>query len=166
MKKFSLFGLLALLLLCTACPYQSPVPVDEPNQAVKEDFLGKWKVDVAAKDFYEVTKADENIYQIVEHTYKIEGAVERKTYVAHTSTIGDMTFINIKMTRQGNNPVPNADFLIFKMQSANRGKVTLLPITENVREKFDNSAALRKFIEENDKLSFFYEKETVYTKVD
>jgi hypothetical protein len=70
------------------------------------------------------------------------------------------------MTRQGNNPVPNADFLIFKMQSANRGKVTLLPITENVREKFDNSAALRKFIEENDKLSFFYEKETVYTKVD
>lgn len=165
MKKFSLFGLLALLFFCTACPYQSPVPVDEPNQPVKEEWLGRWKVDVAGKDFYDISKVDENIYQIVEHTHKIEGAVERKTYIAHTSTIGNLTFLNVKMTRQGTNPVPNADFLIFKLQSTNGNKITLLPITENVREKFDNSAALRDFIQENDKLSFFYEKETVYTKV-
>jgi hypothetical protein len=165
MKKFSLFGLLVLLFLCTACPYQSTVPVDEPNQPVREEFLGKWKVDAAAKDFYEVTKADENIYQIVEHTHKVEGTVERKTYVAHTSAVGDMTFLNVKMTRQGANPVPNADFLIFKMKYVEGDKITLLPVTENVREKFDNSAALRKFIEEHDALSFFYEKETVYTKV-
>ncbi|WP_448520697.1 hypothetical protein [Rhodoflexus sp.] len=165
MKRFNLFSLLALLFFCTACPYQSSVPVDEPNQAVKEEFLGKWKVDVAAKDFYEVTKVDENIYQIVEHTHKIEGAVERKTYVAHTSAVGNMTFLNVKMTRQGTNSIPNADFLIFKMKSVSGDKIMLLPVTENVREKFDNSADLRKFIEANDALSFFYEKETVYTKV-
>lgn len=165
MKKVGLFGFIALLFLCTACPYQSPVPVDEPNQPVKEELLGRWKVDVNGKDFYEISKLDANTYQIVEHTHKVEGAVERKTYVAHTSTIDDMTFLNVKMTRQGANPVPNADFLIFKMKIDNDGKVTLLPVTENVREKFDDSAALRNFIKENDRLSFFYEKETVYTKV-
>ncbi|MCS7017852.1 MAG: hypothetical protein RMJ87_02490 [Cytophagales bacterium] len=165
MKKFGLLSLVALLFLCTACPYQSPVPVDAPNQPVRDELLGRWKVDVNGKDFYEISKLNEYTYQIVEHTHKIEGAVERKTYVAHTSSIGDMIFLNVKMTRQGNNAVPNADFLIFKMQTAEGGKVTLLPVTENVREKFDNSEALRAFIQENDKLSFFYEKETVYTKV-
>ncbi|MCS6968765.1 MAG: hypothetical protein RMJ44_08730 [Cytophagales bacterium] len=166
MRKTNVLSLLGILLICTACPYQSAVPVDEPNQPVKEEWLGKWKTDVNAKDFYEVTKLGDNIYQIVEHTYKVEGAIERKTYIAHTSAVGDMTFLNVKMTRQGASVVPNSDFLIFKIKSAEGKKITLLPVTENVREKFDNSAELRNFILENDKLSFFYEKETVYTKVD
>ena len=37
--------------------------------------------------------------------------------------------------------------------------IKLLPVTENIDEKFTSSAELKKFIEKNKSLSFFYDKD-------
>ena len=41
--KLFLFSFFAVLLIVlSACPYQSQVPIDEPNKKVDKNVLGKW----------------------------------------------------------------------------------------------------------------------------
>jgi hypothetical protein len=163
MKKLLNYALLLIILLCcTACPYESVVPIDVANLAIDETILGNWKEqDSSNKDFFAIKKLDNQRYTIIENTLNESLEVfEKKEYQAYLSNIDAVLFLNLQAKKD------NKTFLLYKIEvSADKKQLILLPLSEYIKEKFTNSTELRSFISKNKNLSFFYGKEMVLVKM-
>jgi hypothetical protein len=158
---FVYLSLLLLVCICTACPYESSVAIDTPKFPIDTNLLGQWKEkDAQNKDFYEIKSLDAYQYSIVENTLNesIE-AYQQKEYVGYISQVDGQTFLNL----QDKNKMKT--YLLFKLDlSTDKKLLTLLPLSEYIREKFANAKDLREFISRNKQFSFFYGKEMLFVR--
>jgi hypothetical protein len=150
--KIGLLGLL-LVLLCTACPYQTPVAISEATLPIDEELLGKWKDDVSnKKEFIEITKKDATHYRIVQHTLNEELQVfEKNEMLGHLSKVNDTLYINLLQR--------NGYFHPYKVQKISPKYIKLFPLSDYIKEKFEKSADLQNYIAQYQHLSFFFGNE-------
>ncbi len=166
LKRTALF--LPILILLTACPYESDVPITEANTPIDKTLLGKWykegeaemqyptqyyKIDPLGSELYEVTKLDMNSE---DSTYRTE------TYISHISSLNDASgkkYVFLNMKKDGK-------YYLHKIDLA-EDKFVLYEVTDNIDEKFNTSAEMKAFVRQHMHLSFFYNKdETTYFKGD
>lgn len=157
MKKqiIKITGLVTLLFMLTACPYESKVPITRPVEDLDKSLMGKWiesgEREYDEPTFFEISKSKDNKmkYSIVEWSYSTYDSVYTSTsYSMHTSTIGDRRFMNIQEAGAGN--------YFLHMFELYDGEFILYEITENIDESFTKSEELKAFVEKYMDLSFFY----------
>ena len=164
MKKFifPLMIMTSLVILFTACPYSSSVPIDNPSVKVDKNLLGKW---VKASDqssehptFYEISQLDNFKYNIVKNEYNsYDSAYSKTAYVGYISKIDNLSFLNMQQDGKG-------DYFLHKIELGNN-EFTFFEVTDNIDEKFNTSDELKAFVKKYMNLSFFYNKdEERYTK--
>ncbi len=150
------------MVLLTACPYTSSVPISEANIPIDARIIGKWVKSTDAEkdkpDYYKIEKNDEQHYDITEYVYNTTDKKYTSTvYVSHISKIDDYIFLNMKTEDSG-------DYYLYRIDIKDNG-FTLFEITDNIDEKFNTSEELSSFIKQNMNLSFFYNKdESEYVK--
>ena len=162
---FRVSALAGLMLILTACPYQSRVPISKPVEKINKDLLGYW---IASGEmeygeeatYFEIGKFDKVKYEIIEHSYSTyDSTWSEKKYHMHTSMVGDETFMNIQEDGMG-------DYHLHKLEIDVAGKskqLTVYEVTDNIDETFNTSEDLKAFIEKHKGLSFFYTSdETIY----
>ena len=155
--RFSrILALLSVPFLLTACPYQSKVPISEPNEPVDSDFYGEWVLASERENenpmFYDIGKHTDTKYKMVENRYNSSDSMyKQNVYYMHTSEVGNATFLNVQ-------PGNGGDYYLYRAKlSAN--ELTLKEVTEDIDEQFSSSKELEKFIKKYMDLSFFYEKD-------
>ncbi len=145
--------LLAIAILFMGCPYSSDVAIDEkPVVKVIPALLGKWE-QRSSKDYnYMVSKTDEFNYKIEKITVA-DG--KKEVYNGFLSDVGGEKFFNI--SEESANPKV---YYLYKLDmSGGDNLISMLSMTPNVKEKFTSSSDLKKFIDKNKSLSFFFEKD-------
>ncbi len=139
-----------LAILLGGCPYSSDVPIDSPSVKVDERLLGKWEPKTSESE-YTVTKSDDYTFHISKKSKKSD---DNTTYTAYLSNVGGDQFLNLREDGQS-----SKSYFFYKLKLSPTGmKATLIPVTENIDEKFETSAELKAFIEKNKNLSFFFDK--------
>ena len=152
-KKLTLrfIAFAGLTMLLTACPYTTELPIDEPSVKVDDKILGKWEA--KSSDYtYTVTKKDEFNYKFEK---KGKNSTDVSNYTGFLSVIDGVRFMNIYEDASS-----TKTYYLYKIEQSTSGaKITLLPVTENIYEKFATSAELKAYIKKYMALSFFYEKD-------
>jgi hypothetical protein len=148
--QFIVFSGVAMLL--TACPYGSDVPIDQPTVKIDDKLLGKWEAKSSNDYFYNVTKKDD-------FNYKFEKKGKTSTDV--TSYTGFLTIIDgVKFMNVSDDASSTKLYYLYKIEMSGSGaKATMIPVTENIDEKFTASADLKAYIKKYMALSFFYSKD-------
>ncbi len=155
MKKLALQFIMfsGLTLLLTACPYGSDVPIDQANVKIDEKLLGKWEAKSSNDYYYNVTKKDDFNYKFEKKSKNPSDAPT--VYNGFLSIIDGVKFMNVSDESSSTKL-----YYLYKIeQSASGAKTTLIPITENIDEKFTTSADLKAYIKKYMALSFFYSKD-------
>ncbi len=166
LQRIALF--LPILILLTACPYESTVPISEASTPIDKMLLGKWykdgeaetefpseyyKIDPLGSELYEVTKFDMNSQ---DSTYRNE------TYISHISTLKDKEgkkYVFLNMKKDGKYYLHKIDL--------SENQFVLYEVTDNIDEKFNTTDEMKAFVQKHMHLSFFYNKdETTYYKGD
>lgn len=149
---------LALLLLCACsflfmgCPYSSEVPIDSPSMRIDERMLGKWESKSSSDYTYTVTKTDAYKYKIDK---KSASSGDVTTYIGFLSKVDDVTYMNLY---EDGSTTPT--YYFYKVQFSSSGaKVSFASVTENITEKFESSSSLRQFFRDNQKNSYFFDKD-------
>lgn len=141
------------------CPYSSEVAISEKNVAIDEALLGSWESKSSSDYSYTVTKQDKMTYTIEK---KSASSGDVTTYNGHISKIDGINYLNIFESSTST----KVTYYFYKFTVSSSGaKVTLTPVTENITERFTESSEMKKFFEENQKHSFFFDKdEDIYIK--
>lgn len=150
--------LLTFMLLLTACPYSSTVPVDNGSAAVSAAIAGEW-VSASDKDaenpkYYKITVTDKSHATVAEYEYSSdEGEYSKTSYEMIFSDVKGDTFLNIK--KDG-----DSSFSIYRFTfNEKSNELNLSEVTPYIREKFSTSAELKKFIARNKTNSYFFTDE-------
>lgn len=157
-----LSALAGLMLLLTACPYQSRVPISQPTENVNKKIMDTWattsEIEYDNPTYIEITKAGKSKvqYHVIEYTYSSsDSAYNSATHTMHTSTVGEYTFLNLQENSEG-------DYYIYRLdynEDLDPDAFILYEVTDNVDETFNSSADLKSFVEKNMNTSFFYNKD-------
>ncbi len=153
---------ISMMFVLLGCPYSSKVPVDQPNEKINNNLLGKWiNAKDVAKDkpeYYQIADAGNNMYKISKFRYNSSDSSYREDkYMCHTSKIGDNLFLNMQ-------PNDSKVYYLYRIDLKNN-RFTLYEVTDNIDEEFNNSEELKAFIKKYMHLSFFYNKdEKAYVK--
>jgi hypothetical protein len=148
----------AVMIIITACPYSSTVPIDQPAIKINRNLTGKWikssDISAAKPSFYDIKSLSDMKYTIVNNEYSTYDSTYTQTnYVAYESKIEDISFLNMQKDGTG-------DYYLYKFELAG-DELTLFEVTDNIREKFNTPQELKTFIQKNMRLSFFYNKDEV-----
>jgi hypothetical protein len=183
MKNLLFFLILIITsLFFSGCPYSSKFPIDKPSLKVENNFLGNWIEEKSSYWIYEVKKLNDYeylIYQTPQDTttdvdtsntgpesfeFKKDFS-EKTTYYAHFSKIKDFIFLNL--LEKKNDVWESESYYIYKFDLKNNDEFKLTEVTSLIKEKFNNSADLKKYIEKymDAGMSFFYGEEKVYKKL-
>jgi hypothetical protein len=153
-----------MLVILTACPYTSSVPVSQSSEKLEKKLFGKWvkasDADADFPEYYQISEQDKFRYRIEKNEYNTTDSIYDKTvYVSHTTTLGGIVFINMQKDGEG-------DFYIHRIDlSEDKESFVLFEVTDNIDEKFSSSAELKAFVDKYKELSFFYNsEEKTYTK--
>ena len=152
MKKlaFRFFAFASLTLLLTACPYGTEVAIDQPNVKIDDKLLGMWESKNSNDYTYSVTKKDAFNYKFEK---KGKTSTSTSAYTGFLSVIDGVKFMNV--CEEG-----STTYYLYKVEQSTSGaKTTLIPVTENIDEKFATSAELKAYIQKYMSLSFFYSKD-------
>ena len=154
-------ALAGLMLILTACPYQSRVPISKPVEKINKGLLGNW---IASGEmeygeeatYFEIGKFDKVKYEVIEHSYSTyDSTWSEKKYMMHTSDVGGETFLNIQEDGLG-------DYHLHKVVIEEK-QLTVFEVSDNIDETFNTSEDLKAFIDKYKGLSFFYNSdETIY----
>ncbi len=160
MKKFFPYLMFVFSLLFMGCPYGSEVAIDDGKTKIDEKLLGKWESKSSSDYDYIVSKIDDTTYKIEK---KPRGEGEVTVYIGFLSAIGTTKFLNVWEEQNS-----TRTYYFYKMDISGSGaKLTLSPVTDNIKEKFESSSELKSFFEKNQNLSFFYSKDDeVYIRAD
>ena len=165
MKKniLRIAALCSMVMLLTACPYQSKVPISNAEEKVSKDLFGKWistsEMEYDNPTYYVIKKFNKTKYDVVEKSYSsYDSTYSDKQYYMHSSQVGDRTFMNIEDASS------NDGYYLYYIEIGD-DEFTLFEVTDNIDEQFTSSLDLKKFVEKNMNYSFFYNKsETKYVK--
>ncbi|MFC1733160.1 hypothetical protein ACFL6I_22915 [candidate division KSB1 bacterium] len=156
---------IAMMLILTACPFYTEVPISEPGEKVPAMLFGKW-VDInstdSIPDYYHISESEKGkfIFKLDEYDYnEEEGAYKIHNYFGHLSKVKDVSFMNI---RDGEDGV----YYLYRLEIED-DNITLKEITENIPETFETSEALTAYIEKYMDIDFFYNINSItYKKLD
>lgn len=154
-----------ILILLTACPYESSVPIAEAIEGIDNRFVGKWikegeQNEEYPDEFYLIQALGDRLYEVVKNDLDNQDSTYRtETYISHLTTLKksgeDYLFLNMKK---------DGKYYLHKIDLSEDSFV-LFEVTDNIDEKFSNSEELKSFVEKNMDLSFFYNKdETTFYK--
>jgi hypothetical protein len=166
MRK-SLLYLFVILFFCTACPYESTIPIGNPQVLVNKDLIGVWKNEVEreAPDNYDIRKATDFTYLITENMYKKDDrSLQQKRYHAFVSVLEGKTYLNVKMIKDSINITVSDNYFLYKIELQER-KLKLMPLSQYIREQFKQATDLQDFIGKYQDLSFFYGEHSDFIKV-
>jgi uncharacterized phage-like protein YoqJ len=161
MKNLLSLSVLAfIIILFSGCPYSAEVAIDKPSIKIDEKLLGQWEEKTSTDYTYTVTKLDDKTYNIDK---KSASSGDVTNYNAFLSDISGTRFMNVY--EPGGE---SKTYYFYKVEvTASGSKTTLIPVTENIDEKFTTSAELKDFFEKNMINSYFFAKEEdVYTRAD
>lgn len=147
----------AFSFLLMGCPYETEVPISEPNLKFPAELLGKWQPVNSSEDIMTIKKKTDHVVSITK-TKKQPGLDDKpEEFEAYISQVGAVTFLNISEAEED---VSDGKYYLYRMEvAANGSRITLRAVSENIDEQFNTSAELKAFIEKNMHLSFFYERE-------
>jgi hypothetical protein len=147
-----LMALVSLAILLMGCPYGTEIAIDDkPAVKIIPALLGKWEQRSSTDYSYTVSKTDEFNYKIEKLTI---ASGDKSVYNGFVSEVGGDKFFNISEETAN----PKVYYLYKIDMSAGDNLIKLVAVTENVKEKFTSSGELKKFIEKNKGLSFFWDK--------
>ena len=154
MKNYLTLCLVCLAILFSGCPFSSEVAIDAGEAKIDEKILGKWEPKNSSDYHYIVTKYDDATYQIVKKPKNETDAPT--TYYGFFSNVGGTRFLNVwDGTNEG-----ARTYYFYKAEITPSGsKLTLSPVTDNIKETFTTSNDLKTFFEKHKSLSFFYSKD-------
>ena len=169
----NLLIVLTILLVCTACPYESPVPISKQGDTFLEELVGKWQREEENQNYYLVNALDKKSYKIVENAYNEETeSFDVTLYKGYITKIKDSYFFNVTQYKP-NEETASADeimisaapsYYLYKIEIVNKGSFKLKPLSNYIKEEFSKSKDLESFVEKNMHLSFFYGEEEVFVK--
>lgn len=154
------FWLLPMMILLTACPYESQVPITDANNPIDKTLLGNWYKEGEQgteypTEYYKITSMTPELYQITKMEMNSEDSTYREeSYVSHMSVLKgsdnkEYKFLNMK--KDGN-------FYLHRVDLSEK-RFVLYEVTDNIDERFSTSDELREFVKKNMHLSFFYNKD-------
>lgn len=148
------------------CPYETEVAIDKPEVKYPVALLGKWEPKSSSDDIYSVKKKDDYIITITKVKKEAKPDDTPAEYEAFISEVGGTKFLNLSEKKEEG--FGTKKYYLYKVEISPSGaRLTLSPITENIDEKFQTSAELKNFIQQNMNHSFFYDKEDeVYIKAE
>ncbi|MEM1135790.1 MAG: hypothetical protein AAGI07_08110 [Bacteroidota bacterium] len=155
-----------ILFFCTACPYESPVPISKKGNKMIKSLVGKWYRAEDKQLFYLIEKADKHNYRIIEHAYneKTE-SYDLSIYKGFITELKGVYFLNISQYKANTNEIlvqERPTYYLYKLKVTDEKIIQLFPLSNYIREVFSKSEELKKFISQNMHLSFFYgEEETL-----
>src|ERR1700756_1642236 len=127
-----------LSMLLMAFPYNTQVPIDEATVKVDDKILGKWEAK-SADYIYTVTKKDDFNYKFEK---KGKTSTDVSTYTGFLTIIDGVKFLNVY-----EDAATTKTYYLYKIEQSTSGaKITLMPVTENIDEKFATSAELKAYI--------------------
>ncbi len=156
---------LCILFICTACPYESPVPISKRGDIFLEELVGKWQRQDENQNYYIVDALDKKTYKIVENAYNEESdSYDVSLYQGHINKINDSYFFNV--TQYNPNEVSAASdeimitaqpsYYLYKIAINKDGSFIMHPLSNYIKEEFERSKDLEKFVTKHMHLSFFY----------
>jgi hypothetical protein len=164
MKKTLLWAVLVGIgFMFMGCPYHSDVAIDTPNVKIDAKLIGKWQKRSSDDETYIVTKKDDYTYDILEKDKTPTEGSEPKKYVAFLTEINGTKFMNLYENKSDDD---SKSYYFYKLVISDEIEgFTLYPVTEYITETFTASADLKKFVQTNMGLSFFYGNTEEYIKV-
>ena len=100
--------LLPLAFICSACPYESAVPLaKKPTEPIDSSLVGYWYVIVKdGSDFFgiealDITRKTNSVYAITRYGKSIKGDMilpDTSYYTGFTSRLGDLIFMSVEGT--------------------------------------------------------------------
>lgn len=162
MKKSILFCFLFLIAISFyGCPYDTKVPISEPEIKINDSYLGVWTVK-NMKTKYRLTKEDE--YHILITSMNVDSTSKDTTkYSAYFSRIDNVTFLNIRNISKGSF-VDSDSYFLYRFEVISNNEIKTNEVTNNIKEKFTSSGELHDFIKKYMNLSFFYGNEEIYIR--
>lgn len=147
------------ILLC-GCPYASPYPIDEPSIPVDEKLIGKWTPEKDAAFTLTVAKGIDDFHYKIEKRDVVTGDLEM--FQAFISEIDGKRYVQAYEVRsRGRN------YYFYRIALVTERNMKLLAVTENIDERFTNSAELKAFFARHQQTSFFFDKnEERYVRID
>ena len=174
---FTLPVLFFIAILLTGCPYESKVALDNsPKVKINSNLVGDW-YSISAEDAkngkkkdFEFTgskivvkKKNELVYIMTK--YIIDSTEEYNydsRYESFLSEVSGSTFINITKLYESEYG-KGATYYIYKIKIEDN-IVTLYPVSDYIKEKFNSSDDFKNFVSKYKDLSFFYSTEENYSK--
>ena len=156
MKKIaSILLFVSASVIFMGCPLGTEVAIDDkPSVKIIPSLIGVWDARNSTDYTYTVSKVDEYNYKIEKKTIS-SGDVSN--YGGFISEVGGEKFFNIWEMAEGS---AAKMYYLYKLDMQGGDSfIKLLSVTENIDEKFTSSAELKKFIDKNKSLSFFYDKD-------
>ncbi len=154
--RYPMAALIALAILFSGCPYSSTIPLSEATAKIPDSFIGTWERMDSEGDKVEVKRTGPNTMDVIQPNSEGEPTI----YHAHFTEIGRSTFMNLKEDGEYSN------YLLYKLEKEGDFKIKLVEVTPYIRETFETSADLRKFVEQNMQHSFFFtNEESTYYKI-
>ena len=137
-----------------------------PDVKVDKKMYGKWQKDDDSENYYLIEKLGKYQYQIVEHAFNPKDSTwEKGYYQAHITMVNEAPFLSIISQEVGASGEENL-FYLYKMVPKNDSEFVLFPLSNYIREEFEDSRDLEAFIAQHMDLSFFYGDEETYSKVE
>jgi hypothetical protein len=161
-----------ILFLCTGCPYESQVPISNKGEVFIETLIGKWQRQDEGQNYYLVEKFDTKSYKIAEYAYNEDAETfDISFYKGHITEINDSYFFNVTQYK------PNAEasasneimiaarptYYLYKLEVQDDNFI-MYPLSNYIKEEFEKIGTLKKFIEKNMELSFFYGEEETFIR--
>ncbi len=150
---------LSLVVMLTACPYSSSVPIDEGTVKIPVELAGQW---IASEEkesenpTYFVIVIDDSFHATAK---KMEYSAADSSYLPtiYHLTLSDVdgeTFMNAK--EAGINT-----YNLYKFNfNTKTGELSTSEITDYIKEVFNSSNELKEFISKNKSKSYFYTNTT------
>lgn len=157
-KLFYFFSVITASVFLMACPYETEVPINKPEVKYPAELLGKWEPKSSSDDMYTIKKKDDYVITITKVKKEVKTDDTPEEYEAFISEVGGVKFLNL--SEKKDDDFGTKKYYLYKLEiSASGARLTLSPVTENIDEKFQTSAELKNFIQQNMNHSFFYDKE-------
>ena len=162
MKKNFPFIIIAMLILLvfTGCPYESAVPLGDPQKSVMDhDILGRW-VNIrsnpsGSNDTLLIMKFNDHEYYIESHAIK-NGKIKTERTRGFTTLIRNQKVLNITDL---NEP---GKYVFARYEIKGEKMVASSPTDNFIKESFSSSHDLFEFFKKNmDKEGFYEEADTL-----
>jgi hypothetical protein len=151
---------LGLLILMTACPYESQVPITDTDYPVNAQLPGKWykegEMDNEYPDeYYLIEQLNDVLLNITKFDLnEDDNSYREESFIAHLSILKDddgkeYHFLNMKK---------DGKYLLHRLDLQGDSFV-LYEVTDNIDEKFSSSEELYDFVKAYMHLSFFYNRD-------